>query len=213
VELISTIVVAFGSAVIGSVVGPLLALRFTHKNEQKTFIRDQRRESYVAFAIFVEKLQRSVDRSRALSEQKFDLGMLDDLEFSRVAIDVYGSRPVRVWAYRCRITFDSLAASITGGRFEAAEVTRGKLHEAREQLLAHIRDELKVTGHDGKDPNLEWHNPSGFDELSAAPITDADHERWLLTVPEEAAKRAGSKTVELHQTISRSILPQAPTEK
>jgi hypothetical protein len=191
IAIVTSFVAAVLGAFFGSIVGPAMNARYARAGDQSAFIRDQRREAYVAFTLEVEKTQRLADAvTYGLPSTSFSLTDLDDLEFARVNIDLFGSHLARVWAYRCTLAFIALEQVTGAAEAEPAQrdLHRAKLHEARAHLVRVIRVELGVSRITGDDPTSlqEISDQTAEEAASRGRVTRREHENWLTTPPGDA---------------------------
>lgn len=181
----STLIVAIAGmafTLIGTLAGPYLAHKYTRAQEIQASVKVERREPYMEFTVWVEKLQRDADKAMAVMDHDISISWLDEMEYVRARIDVVGSYQARVWAYRCRLALDALANAIREADSDVAALFfRDKLHEARAAFVRNIRHELEVASIVGA-----TYSPAADDDLkvedrrlSQARLTTGDHVKWL----------------------------------
>lgn len=182
----------------GTIVGPTLTARLGRDASRTSFVRDQRRDAYTQFTVEVERVQRLADSTASgAASVPFQIADLDDLEFARVKIDLFGSHVARVWAYRCTLALIALehAMSERPGSMAMIELPRAKLHEARTNLVRVLRVELGVSGQDRRDQvsRIEKSQTKKELRISRGRVNSDGHHAWLAQLPNDPGDMAVSK--------------------
>lgn len=191
IPIVTSFLAAVFGALLGSVVGPILTARLARVGSSAAFVREQRREAYTQFAERVEQAQRKADAtSSGEGSASFTISDLDEVEFARVKIDLFGTHLAKVWAYRCTLALISLEHAISEqpGKVAMVELPRAKLHEARTNLVRVLRVELGVPSQEKNDrvSRLELIDTKAELRSSKSRVNSDGHHAWLDQLPQDA---------------------------
>ena len=129
------------------------------------------------------------------------------MESHRAIIDLIGSEPVRVWAYRCRLAASEVNSNLTNGNTDLAFRYRAKLHDARSAFVRNCRPEVGIAADDSVTRPEHWLNDFGNDTES--------HEAWRDADPSEAAVKAARvawSELHSHRQLARHAPRPSPSE-
>lgn len=206
----STLIVAIAGmafTLIGTLAGPYLAHKYTWAKEVRASVKSERRQPYMDFTVWVEKLQRDADKAMAVMDYDMPITWLDEMEYVRARIDIVGSYQARVWAYRCRLALDAMAKAIREGNPDVALFFREKLHEARSAFVRNVRFELEVASIVGAS-----FSPAADDALKAEDrrlpqnrLTTDDHVSWLNAPADADGETPGAFALAQIRSIVLSV--------